>query len=230
LTTRAGRLLATGIVLVALVGLVSSCEPAGPSPSVVTSLVTCAEAPVAPTAAPTFSAPPDPSVANGAFWEATLRTTCGEMDLLLDGARAPWSVASFVTLARAGYWDDSVCHRLTSRPAPTAFLQCGDATGHSTADPGYDVPLENVPADRTYRVGDVGLARGDGFPGTAGEFFIVYQDFTVPPGRVLYSVVGRVLSGQDVVQHIAAIGGEDSRSDGPPFQSISVLGVDVRRR
>jgi peptidyl-prolyl cis-trans isomerase B (cyclophilin B) len=192
--------------------------------------VTCAEPPVAPTTAPTFTAAPDPSVAEGAFWEVRLRTTCGEVRLLLDGGRAPRSLASFVTLARAGYWDDSVCHRLTSQPAPTAFLQCGDATGHSTANPGYDLPLENVPADRTYRAGDLGMARGDGYPGTAGEFFIVYRDFTLPAGRVLYSLLGRVLSGQDVVQHIAAIGGEDSRSDGPPFQSISVLGVDVRRR
>ncbi len=122
-------------------------------------------------------------MAAGSDWSAVLHTTCGDVTLRLDGQRAPRSVASFVTLARAGYWTDSVCHRLTTPPAPTAFLQCGDPSGRSTAEPGYDLPLENVPADHTYRVGDVGMARGDGFLGTAGEFFVVHHDFTVRPGR-----------------------------------------------
>ena len=139
-------------------------------------------------------------------------------------------VSRRVALARAGYWTDSVCHRLTSRQASTAFLQCGDPSGHGTADPGYDLPLENVPPDRTYRVGDVGLARGGDVAGTAGEFFVVHRDFTVPEGAQTYSLIGRVVSGQELVQAVAARGGEDTRPDGPPFQSISVLSVSVGRR
>lgn len=190
--------------------------------------VSCEPPPLPPTAFPTFTAAPDPSVAAGRSWTADILSTCGELTLRLDARRAPRSVASFVALARAGYWTDSVCHRLTTPPAPTAFLQCGDPSGRSTAEPGYDLPLENVPADRTYRVGDVGLARGDGFPGTAGEFFLVHHDFTVPAGAPVYSLIGRVTAGQQVVAHIAGIGGEDFRSDGPPFTSISVLTVSVR--
>lgn len=189
--------------------------------------VSCEPPPPPPTSFPTFTAAPDPSVAAGESWTADIRSTCGELTLRLDARRAPRSVASFVALARAGYWTDSVCHRLTTPPAPTAFLQCGDPSGRSTAEPGYDLPLENVPADRTYRVGDVGIARGDGFPGTAGEFFLVHRDFTVPAGAPVYSLVGRVTAGQQVVAHIAGIGGEDFRSDGPPFTSISVLTVSV---
>lgn len=192
--------------------------------------VTCAPPPVAPTRYPTFTAPPPASVAAGSEWDAVLHTTCGDVAVTLDGQQAPRSVASFITLARAGYWTNSVCHRLTSERAPTAFLQCGDPTGRSTADPGYDLPLENVPADRTYRVGDVGVARGDGFPSTSGEFFVVHRDFTAAPGAPVYSLIGRVVSGLAVVQHIAGIGGEDFRTDGPPWQSISIRGVDVRRR
>ncbi|CAN7330883.1 peptidylprolyl isomerase [Terrabacter sp. LjRoot27] len=191
---------------------------------------TCSPPPLPPTTYPTFTSAPDASVAQGASWSAVVRTTCGNLTMRLDGTRAPRSVASFVTLAEAGYWTDSVCHRLTSRQAPTKLLQCGDPTGRSTADPGYDLPLENVPAGRTYRVGDVGMARGDGFPGTAGEFFVVHEDFTVPAGAPVYSLIGRVTSGQEVVQQVASRGGEDTRPDGPPFQSVSVLSVDVARR
>jgi peptidyl-prolyl cis-trans isomerase B (cyclophilin B) len=190
--------------------------------------VSCTAPPLPPTAFPTFTRAPDASVAAGSSWTADVRSTCGDLTFRLDGRRAPRSVASFVTLARAGYWTDSVCHRLTTDPAPTAFLQCGDPSGRSTAEPGYDLPLENVPADRTYRVGDVGLARGDGFPGTAGEFFVVHRDFTVPAGAPVYSLIGRLTAGQEIVRHIVSVGGEDFRSDGPPFQSISVLTVRVR--
>ena len=189
--------------------------------------VTCTSPPPPPTAYPTFTAAPDASVAAATSWTADVHTTCGDLRFRLDGRHAPRSVASFVTLARAGYWTDSVCHRLTSSPARTALLQCGDPSGRSTAEPGYDLPLENVPADLTYRVGDVGMARGDGFPGTAGEFFVAHHDFTVQAGAPRYSLLGRVTSGQQVVQHIAGLGGEDFRSDGPPFTSISVLAVEV---
>jgi peptidyl-prolyl cis-trans isomerase B (cyclophilin B) len=191
--------------------------------------VTCAAPPTPRATYPRFTTAPPASVAAGSDWRAVLHTTCGNVTLRLDGQRAPRSVASFIALARAGYWTDSVCHRLTTPPAPTAFLQCGDPSGRSTAEPGYDLPLENVPADQTYRVGDVGMARGDGFLGTAGEFFVVHHDFTVARGSPVYSLVGHVDSGLDVVQHIVAGGGEDFRSDGPPFLSISVLTVDVRR-
>ena len=197
-----------------------------PTPTVA---VTCASPPTPPATYPTFTAAPHASVAAGADWSAVLHTTCGDVTLRLDGQRAPRSVASFITLARAGYWTDSVCHRLTTPPAPTAFLQCGDPSGRSTAEPGYDLALENVPADHTYRVGDVGMARGDGFLGTAGEFFVVHHDFTVARGSPVYSLIGHVVSGLDVVQHIVSGGGEDFRSDGPPFLSVSLLTVGVRR-
>lgn len=199
-------------------------------PSSPAAAITCAPPPPTPTAVPTFSSAPPAGVAADATWDVTVVTTCGELHLALDGRAAPRSVASFVTLARSGYWTDSVCHRLTSRQAPTAFLQCGDPSGHGTADPGYDLPLEHVPADRTYRVGDVGVARGDDTAGTAGEFFVVHRTFTVPPGGVLYSVIGHVTAGQEVVQHVAGKAGEDTRPDGPPFQSISVYAVRVAQR
>lgn len=223
-------LVVVGVAAAALlVGLVRA-HPGPDDAAAPTTSVACSPPPVAPTSHPTFSAPPPASVAAGSEWSVVLHTTCGDLSLLLDGRRAPRSVASFVTLARAGYWTDSVCHRLTSEQAPTAFLQCGDPTGRSTADPGYDLPLENVPAGPTYRVGDVGIARGDGFPSTSGEFFVVHRDFTVAPGAPVYSLVGRVTSGMEVVQHIARIGGEDFRTDGPPFQSISIVAVEVRRQ
>jgi peptidyl-prolyl cis-trans isomerase B (cyclophilin B) len=139
-------------------------------------------------------------------------------------------VASFLHLARSGYWTDSVCHRLTSRQAPTAFLQCGDPRpGDDQVDPGYALPLENVPADRHYPRGTIAMAREPWTTNTAGEFILVYEDFTVPVGDPVYPVFGRVTAGLGVIDGIAAHGGEDTRPDGPPFRSISIRSVAVER-
>jgi peptidyl-prolyl cis-trans isomerase B (cyclophilin B) len=233
---RTAQLLATGAVALVAVAAIAFAprlvrpDAAGPSRAPSAAPTECASPPIAPTTHPTLAAAPDVAVAQGAQWEVRVSTTCGELGLVLDGRAAPRSVASFVTLARAGYWADSVCHRLTSRQAPTGFLQCGDPSGHGDADPGYELPLENVPADRTYRVGDVGMARGEGGAGTAGEFFVVHRDFTVPAGAQLFSLIGHVVWGQDVVQRVAAQGGEDTRPDGPPFQSVSILSVEALPR
>ena len=227
-SVRTALLLVVAVVVAAAGLVVVASRTSGPAPSAAPQ-VTCRAPPPPPTTATRIEAAPDPSSAGGARWRATLTTTCGVITLELDGRSAPATVASFVALARAGYWTDSVCHRLTTRQAPTGFLQCGDPTGRGLGDPGYDLPLENLPPDDRYVRGMVAMARGDGVTGTAGEFFMVHRDFTVAGGRPGYTVFGRVVEGQEVVDHIAAGGGEDTRPDGPPFISISILTVTVGR-
>ncbi|WP_353355406.1 peptidylprolyl isomerase, partial [Intrasporangium sp. DVR] len=183
--------------------------------------------PPVPSTHPTFERAPEPALAGGRTWRALIATTCGPVEVLLDGQRAPAGVASFIELARAGYYDDSVCNRLTSRLAPTRFLQCGDPTGRRGGDPGYGLPLENVPVDRRYPAGTVAIARGPEADTTAGEFLFVYETFTVPRGEPVYSVIGTVVSGHAVIADIAAIGGEDHLSDWFPFTSISIRSVTV---
>ncbi|WP_323097123.1 peptidylprolyl isomerase [Intrasporangium sp. YIM S08009] len=188
----------------------------------------CVPPPPAPTTWATFDAPPDPASVRGRSLDATIRTTCGSLEVRLDGAAAPRGVASFVQLARSGWWRDSVCHRLTSYLSPLRFLQCGDPTGHDVGHPGYDVPLENVPADGHYVRGMLAGARGGLLRGGAGQFLVVYADFTVPTGGPRYPVIGRVTRGLEAVDAVAARGGEDTRPDGPPFRSVSILDVVVR--
>ncbi len=235
--SRLGRVI--GPILVAiLVGLVlwvalrpdddlSVPDGLGSGTSRVTGGVQCASPPPVPTTYPTFDRAPDPSLAAAASWRATIVTTCGPVEVVLDGRKAPASVASFIELARAGYYSDSVCNRLTSRLAPSRFLQCGDPTGRRGGDPGYGLPLENVPADRHYAAGVVAIARGPEVGTTAGEFLFVYAPFTAPADEPVYSVIGRVVSGTGVIEHIAALGGEDHLSDWYPFTSISIVSVTV---
>ncbi len=223
-SVRTALLLVVAVVVGATGLVVVASRTSGPVPSTAPQ-VTCRAPPPPPTTAARIEAAPDPSSAGGARWRAILTTTCGVITLELDGRSAPATVASFVALARAGYWTDSVCHRLTTRQAATGFLQCGDQTGRGP--PGYDLPLENLPPDDRYVRGMVAMARGVDAASAAGEFFMVHRDFTVARGRPGYTVFGRVVEGQQVLDFIAAGGGEDTRPDGPPFISISILTVTV---
>lgn len=228
-TVGAALLLLTAVVLGVAVWIAVSIVTGGPRPSGRADVV-CESPPPPPTSVPRFSGAPPAAVAEGASWTATLHTTCGVVTLELDGRSAPQTVASFLQLARGGYWTDSACRRLTSRQEPTAFLQCGDpSTGRTVVDPGYALPLENVPADRHYARGTLAMAREPRTTNTAGEFILVYEDFTVPAGEPVYPVLGRVVAGMGVIDGIAAQGGEDTRPDGPPFRSISIRSVDVER-
>jgi len=176
---------------------------------------------------PQFEAVPDPSVAEGRTWTATVTTTCGDITLELDGALAPQSVANFVQLARDGFYDASPCHRLTT--SGIFVLQCGDPTATGQGGPGYSWgPIENAPADDLYPAGTLAMARvGEDAESQGSQFFLVYQDSTIPSdGAGGYSVFGTITGGLDIVQTIAEGGpAEDGTA---PARAISIEGVTVQ--
>ncbi len=202
---------------------------ANPSPASVGD-VTCETAPPAVTNPPQTNAPPDPSVAEGSTWEATLHTTCGDIRIELDGKAAPQTVASFISLARSDYWKDSPCHRLTTEATGIFVLQCGDPTGSGGGSPGYGFGIENAPADGQYPRGTVAMARGQDPNSNGGQFFFVYKDTQLPTGGGGYTIFGKVTEGMQIVDAIAAKRVEDKQSDGAPFQPISILSVDVEKK
>lgn len=153
----------------------------------------------------------------------TLTTNCGDIVIALDPA-APQTVSSEVFLAQQGFYDGVTCHRLTT--SGIFVLQCGDPAGDGTGGPGYTVPDENLPADgsNNYPAGTVAMANAG--PGTSGsQFFIVYQDTTLPPN---YSIWGTVTSGLDLVQEIASVGTADGTPDGAPRQPVFIESATVQ--
>jgi len=133
---------------------------------------------------------------------------------LLD-AKAPCTVNSFTHLAKAGYYNNTPCHRLTK--GSLAVLQCGDPTGTGTGGPGYMFNDENLVA-ATYPAGTVAMANSG--PNTNGsQFFIVYANSSLPPS---YTPFGTVVHGLDVVQAIAAKGVKGGGTDGAPAQKVTI--------
>lgn len=171
---------------------------------------------------------PDPSLAEGRTWTATVATNQGDLTLELDGAAAPQAVASFVSLAQDGFFDQTDCHRVTT--SGIFVLQCGDPQGDGTGGPGYSFgPIENAPADDVYPAGTLAMARRGGDAESMGsQFFIVYQDSTIPSDSAGgYTVFGRVVDGLDIVDRVAEAGIITGGTDGRPALSVIVNEVSV---
>jgi peptidyl-prolyl cis-trans isomerase B (cyclophilin B) len=189
----------------------------------------CSTAPPTPGQSETYDKPPPKTLAGGATWTATITTNCGDIVLQLDGKAAPQTVSSFVFLAQKHYFDDTPCHRLTT--SGIFVLQCGDPTGSGTGGPGYQFGIENAPPNGAYPRGTVAMARSNSPDGNGSQFFLVYQNSTLPTQGGGYSIFGKVTKGLDILDGIAKGGSDNANGsgDGHPNQPISVLSVSVKK-
>ena len=163
----------------------------------------------------------------------TLTTNCGPIVISLLGSKAPITVTSIATLANAGYYNKSLCHRLTTEGI--FVLQCGDPTASGSGSPtgwkGYiDENLPKVGA-KNYPAGTVAMANSG--PKTNGsQFFLVYQDTQLGPD---YTIWGKITKGLDLVQKIGAVGayqmsGEQAMyaADGFPIQMVEIVKASAK--
>jgi peptidyl-prolyl cis-trans isomerase B (cyclophilin B) len=214
----------------------ASAEPTSDATTSATPTVTptilagCTQPPAAP-GARTVSGQPDLAAAQGKMFVATVKTTCGDITMELNGAAAPQAVSSFLLLSKNNYFNDSPCHRLTGDAQGIWVLQCGDPTGTGGgAGPGYHYGVENVPANDAYPRGTVALARQQGDPNSnKDQFFVVYKDTTLPKSADGngYTIFGTVTQGMDIVDKIAAAG-INPNDQSSPLAPISILSVDVQ--
>ena len=134
-------------------------------------------------------------------WTLTFDTSCGTFVVTLDLDSAPNAGASLVSLARAGYFDDTEFHRIV----PGFVIQGGDPTQSGSGGPGYST-VDPPAAGAAYTKGAVAMAKTASEPaGTAGsQFFVVTgADAGLPPE---YALVGKVTSGLDVIDRIGKLG------------------------
>ena len=187
--------------------------------------VAACSAPGIPVAEPLSFEQAEEVVADGEAIALTLNTNCGPIGIKTRPGRAPSTVNSMTFLAESGYFDRTICHRLTTEGL--YVLQCGDPTGTGSGGPGYTIDDENLPTDAevTYPAGTVAMANSG--PDTNGsQFFIVYEDSPLPPG---YSIWGEVVEGLDIVTSVAEAGVVDGGPDGAPAQTVMIDTVSVIR-
>jgi peptidyl-prolyl cis-trans isomerase B (cyclophilin B) len=132
--------------------------------------------------------------------DATITTSLGDVRVELDAAKAPCTVNSFAFLAEKKYYEKSKCHRLTS--GGLSVLQCGDPTGTGEGGPGYRYANENTKGAK-YTRGTLAMAHSAQPDSNGSQFFIVYKDSELPAD---YTVFGKITSGMEVVDKVAAAG------------------------
>lgn len=165
--------------------------------------------------------PPPVAEPNTGSVTATLNLPGGPVTMKLDQAATPCTVGSFVHLAKAGYFDGTGCHRLTTGPG-LDVLQCGDPSGTGGGGPGYSFADETTPS-MTYPAGTVAMANAG--PNTNGsQFFLVYADSQLPPN---YTVFGSITGGVDVLTTIAAAGVSGGGGDGKPAAPATISTVTI---
>src|SRR5436305_126427 len=123
-------------------------------------------------------------------WTLEVKTSCGNFTIALDPKTAPKNSASMVALAKAGFFKNTVFHRI----AVGFVIQGGDPTATGQGGPGYTV-VDKPPKSAKYTRGVVAMAKTQTEPGGSGgsQFFVVTgADAGLPPQ---YAVIGRVTKG-----------------------------------
>jgi peptidyl-prolyl cis-trans isomerase B (cyclophilin B) len=166
---------------------------------------------------------PTASITESNKAQISFTTNQGEIVIETLPALAPLTVNALAALAQKNYFDNTICHRLTTEGI--FVLQCGDPTGTGTGGPGFNIPDENLPEpiENNYPAGTVAMANAG--PGTSGsQFFLVYQDTTLGPD---YTIWGTITSGLEIVQTIASAGVIDGGPDGAPATGVTIESTKV---
>lgn len=148
----------------------------------------------------------------------TLQTNCGNIVIETFAKAAPVTITVMSQLARGGYFDRTLCHRLTTEGI--FVLQCGDPTATGSGGPTFRYRDENLPpaSEDNYPEGSVAMANSG--PNTNGsQFFLVYKDTTLGPN---YTLWGKIVSGLEIVKYIAQGGVKDGGVDGAPLRTIGI--------
>ena len=154
-----------------------------------------------------------------ADYTATVCTNLGNIVLELFPAVAPKTVNNFVFLAREGFYDGIVFHRVIEN----FMIQGGDPTGTGRAGPGYLFEDEFDPTLLFDRPGILAMANAG--PNTNGSQFFI----TVAPTPFLngaHTIFGRVLGSQEVADAISKVASDASNR---PTQPVTIQSIEITK-
>ncbi|MHA2789096.1 peptidylprolyl isomerase [Corynebacterium sp. S7] len=179
--------------------------------------------------------PPTENISTEGTITVNLDTTAGPIGMELDRAVAPCTVNAIEYLADHEYFNDTVCHRLTTTEG-LKVLQCGDPSGTGSGGPGFEFANE-YPTDEAqdtntpviYERGTIAMANAG--PDTNGsQFFLNYGDGGLPPQ---YTYFGQIndegLATLDAVaaEGVDAANSQQGAQDGPPAKEVRITSATV---
>ena len=145
-----------------------------------------------------WNTPPAMEIDPQKSYTVRMETDKGEMVIELFADKAPKTVNNFVFLARQGFYDGVIFHRVIAN----FMVQGGDPTGTGTGGPGYKFEDEFDPSLKHDKPGVLSMANAG--PNTNGsQFFITLGPTPHLDGR--HAVFGAVVEGLDVVKEIGSV-------------------------
>ncbi len=170
-----------------------------------------------PTATPIqrqYASAPEMQIDTNKQYFATVNTDKGAIRIQLFPKDAPQAVNSFVFLAKNHYYDGLTFNRVI----PGFVAQAGDAGGNA---PGYSLPVEKN--SLSHDTGAVAMARNNATGQLSGQFYILMQDDPRLDGQD--TVIGKVVSGQDVLQKLTPRQPERD-PNAPPGDTITSITIE----
>ena len=172
-----------------------------------------------------------PIIEETSMTQITIKTSMGDIHLELDGDKAPITVENFVSIAKSGYYEGTIFHRVING----FMVQGGGLNADMSNKSSGTAPIQNeanngLVNDR----GTVAMARTMEPHSATGQFFINHKDngFLNHTGENAqgwgYAVFGKVTEGMDVVDAIADVAtGSSGGHQDVPLEVINIESVTV---
>jgi cyclophilin family peptidyl-prolyl cis-trans isomerase len=165
-----------------------------------------------------YDSPPDMFIEQDKTYLANIQTDVGKIIIRLHADKAPVTVNNFVFLAREGFYDGVIFHRVIN-----GFMaQSGDPTGTGTGGPGYQFNDEIHPDMRHDGPGVLSMANAG--PNTNGSQFFLTHDAT-PWLDGKHAVFGKIIDGMDVLLSIPER--NPSEQDAP---AVAIQSIDIEEK
>lgn len=163
-----------------------------------------------------WSSAPEMQIDPKKKYKATIKTDKGDIVISLFADKTPKTVNNFVFLAREGFYDGVIFHRVIS----DFMAQSGDPTGTGRGGPGYKFGDEFNPSLKHNKPGILSMANAG--PGTNGsQFFITHIPTPHLDGK--HSVFGEVVGGMDVLMSIPP---RDPQRMGSPAVTMKTVVIE----
>lgn len=152
-------------------------------------------------------------------YQARASTTEGDFLIEFFTDKTPLTVNNFIYLAKKGFYNKTVFHRVIK----DFMIQGGDPKGDGTGGPGYRFDDEKFEGE--YLRGTIAMANAG--PNTNGsQFFILHKDYPLPKQYIIF---GKVIEGIETIDKIAegevvlSESGEPSR----PVKPVSIQSIEI---